>query len=107
MTIPVDIYLTQDRTFEIGGDGDLKVAEGQDGVNQEIVVKLLNRTTPELGQGITQLFVEEFEADVERALRKSEYAEPPFDVNIVDVENSTVFVNISTADDEMVIEVDE
>lgn len=98
MTTEKDISLTEDRSWEVASDGDLAIASGQDLVKQDPAVRLFNQVSPNLAQGVTPLFVEEFESDIESALDDSEYVEGPYDVNVVNVNGETVTVNVSTAE---------
>ncbi len=102
MTIPTDAELTDNRSFKVAGDGDLATVSGKELIIQDTVVRLFNEADPNLGESITRLFVEEFEADIESALKSSDYVEPPYDVNVVDVEDETLTVNVSTAEYEYV-----
>ncbi len=98
MSIPTDIELTDDRSFQVAGDGDLATVSGKELIIQDTVVRMFNQVDQNKGEAITRLFVEEFEADIESALDSSEYVQGPYEVNVVDTDGEDLVVDVSTAE---------
>lgn len=94
MSIPVDILLTKDKNFKVNGVGDLATTRD---IVQDVVVRLFNEIAPSHGEGITAVFIREFESDIESALTDSPYVEGPYEVNVVDIQDGNLIVNVSTA----------
>jgi hypothetical protein len=98
----IDLKLTTDRGTEIDkGTGDFATVTGRDRVIQSIVVYILNDTDDMKGEAITKSDVEDFREQIRDGLRDNNFADPPYSVQVSDLNSESITFAISTASEEL------